>query len=147
LYLLDTNVLSLLAPSKRRTPADEDLVAWIVERSSDLWLSVITAAEIEDGIANAKRTGATKKADALAEWWGEIRHYYESRILPLDLETATVTGQLMTVARAAGISPGFEDIAIAATGRQHDLTVLTENEKDFRPLGVRFQNPFVGLPA
>ncbi|RVA75286.1 VapC toxin family PIN domain ribonuclease, partial [Mesorhizobium sp. M7A.F.Ca.CA.001.08.2.1] len=78
--------------------------------------------------------------------WGEIRHYYSSRILPLDLETATITGQLMTVARAAGISPGFEDIAIAATGMQHDLIVLTDNEKDFRPLGIRHQNPFIGLP-
>ncbi|WP_342030155.1 PIN domain-containing protein [Mesorhizobium ciceri] len=136
----------MLAPSKRRTPSDEKLAAWIVERSSDLWLSVITLAEIEDGIANAKRTGATKKAGALAEWWGEIRHYYSSRILPLDLETATITGQLMTVARAAGISPGFEDIAIAATGMQHDLIVLTDNEKDFRPLGIRHQNPFIGLP-
>lgn len=147
MYLLDTNVVSLLAPTKRRTPADEDLVAWIIERSDDLWLSVITAAEIEDGITNAKRAGATKKAAALTEWWGEIRHYYGSRILPLDLETATVTGQLMTVARAAGISPGFEDIAIAATGKQHHLIVLTDNEKDFRPLGVKFQNPFVGFPA
>lgn len=118
----------------------------LIDRSSDLWLSVIFAAEIEDGIANAKRIGATKKASKLAEWWGEIRHYYGSRILPLDLETATMTGQLMTVARAAGISLGFEDIAIAATGKQHDLIVLTENEKDFRPLGVRYQNPFVGLP-
>ncbi|RVA70569.1 VapC toxin family PIN domain ribonuclease, partial [Mesorhizobium sp. M7A.F.Ca.CA.001.08.2.1] len=44
MYLLDTNVVSLLAPSKRRTPSDEKLAAWIVERSSDLWLSVITLA-------------------------------------------------------------------------------------------------------
>ncbi|WP_027059036.1 type II toxin-antitoxin system VapC family toxin [Mesorhizobium loti] len=143
MYLLDTNVVSLLAPSKHRTPADDALVAWIVDRSSDLWLSVITAAEIEDGIAHATRVGATRKAAALTEWWGEIRHYYRSRILPMDLETATVTGQLMAVARSAGISPGFEDIAIAATGRQHDLVVLTDNEKDFRPLGVKYQNPFV----
>jgi hypothetical protein len=146
-YLLDTNVVSLLAPSRHRTPADDALVAWIVNRSSDLWLSVITAAEIEDGIANATRVGATRKAAALTEWWGEIRHYYHRRILPLDLEAATLAGQLMTVARSAGISPGFEDIAIAATGRQHDLVVLTANEKHFRPLGVKCQNPFVGLPG
>jgi predicted nucleic acid-binding protein len=145
-YLLDTNVVSLLAPSKRRSPADKELVTWVVDRTSDLWLSVITAAEVEDGIANAKRTGASRKAADLAEWWGEVKHYYGSRILPLDLETATITGRLMTVARAAGISPGFEDIAIAATGRQHDLTVLTANEKDFRSLGVRYRNPFDGLP-
>ena len=116
-----------------------------MDRSPDLWLSVITASEIEDGIANATRLGATRKANALTEWWGEIRHYYHRRILPLDLEAATLAGRLMSIARSAGISPGFEDIAIAATGRQHDLVVLTANEKDFRPLGVKFHNPFLGL--
>jgi predicted nucleic acid-binding protein len=146
-YLLDTNVVSLLAPTKRRTEADQKLAAWIVERSADLWLSVITAAEIEDGIANAARFGATSKARDLAEWWVEIKHFHGSRFLPLDLETAAITGKLLTVARAAGISPGFEDIAIAATGRQHDLIVLTANDKDFRPLGVRYLNPFDGLPG
>ena len=146
MYLLDTNVISLNAPSKRRTRADEALAQWIVDRSGDIWLSVISAAEIESGIAKAARTGARKKARDLAEWWGEIRHYHASRILPLDLETALETGRLMDVALAAGISPGFEDIAIAATGRRNKLIVLTQNEKDFRPLGVDFVNPFAELP-
>jgi predicted nucleic acid-binding protein len=146
-YLLDTNIVSLLAPAARRTKADEKVVEWIVSRSEDLWLSVITAAEIEDGIANAARKGATRKSHYLEEWWGEIRHYYGNRILPLDLDTARITGHLMTIARAAGVSPGFEDIAIAATGQKNDLTVLTINERDFRPLGVKYQNPFSTLPA
>lgn len=146
MYLLDTNVISLIAPSKRRTEADEALAQWVVERSESLWLSVVTAAEIESGIAKAARTGAKRKARDLAEWWGEIRHYYADRILPLDLETAVETGRLMDVALGAGISPGFEDIAIAATGRCNKLVVLTDNEKDFRPLGVEFINPLAGLP-
>lgn len=107
---------------------------------------MITAAEIEDGIAKAARTGATKKARDLAKWWGEIRHFYASQILPIDLETARETGRLMDVARAAGINPGFEDIAIAATGSRYGLTVLTGNEKDFGPLGVAYRNPFAALP-
>ena len=142
MYLLDTNIVSLIAPSKRRTEADEGLAAWIVDKSEDLWLSVVTAAEIEDGIAQAARTGAIRKSRDLAEWWGEIRHYYASRILPIDLETARETGRLMDVARAAGINPGFEDLAIAATGRRNGLVVLTDNDRDFRPLGVEFANPF-----
>jgi predicted nucleic acid-binding protein len=51
----------------------------------------------------------------------------------------------MDVARAAGISPGFEDIAIAATARCHGLCVLTRNIRDFSPLGVDVRNPFEGL--
>ena len=70
----------------------------------------------------------------LAEWWGEIRHYYADRILSLDIETAQETGRLMDRARAVGIDPGFEDIAIAATGKMNGLTVLTRNTKDFAGL-------------
>lgn len=146
MYLLDTNIVSLLAPTKRRSETDEELAAWVIQRSEDLWLSVVTAAEIEDGIAKAMRTGAARKARDLAEWWGEVRHYYDARILPLDLETARETGRLMDVARAAGINPGFEDVAIAATGKRNGLVVLTANERDFRPLGVDFMNPQAGLP-
>lgn len=146
MYLLDTNVLSLAAPSKRQTETTQALAEWLLSHGDELWLSVITAAEIEDGIAKAARTGATRKARDLAEWWGEIRHFYANQILPIDLETARETGRLMDVARAAGINPGFEDIAIAATGSRYGLTVLTGNEKDFGPLGVAYHNPFAALP-
>ena len=61
MYLLDTNVISLIAPTRRRAPADEELAEWIESRSDDLWLSVVTAAEIEDGIAKAARLGAARK--------------------------------------------------------------------------------------
>lgn len=146
MYLLDTNVISQIAPSQRRTGTAEALARWIVAHGGELWLSVITAAETEDGIAKATRTGATKKARDLAEWWNEIRHFYGSQILPIDLETARETGRLMDLARSLGINPGFEYIAIAATGSRHGLTVLTDNEKDFRPLGVACHNPFTALP-
>ena len=147
MFLLDTNVLSHIAPARRRTEAHDELASWIVSHSEELWLSVVTAAEIEDGIAKATRIGATKKAADLAEWWGEIRHYYADRILPLGMETAKETGRLMDRARAVGIDPGFEDIAIAATGKINGLTVLTRNTKDFVGLGVKHQNPFEGLPT
>jgi predicted nucleic acid-binding protein len=145
-FLLDTNVLSHIAPARRKAEGDEELAEWMVSHSDELWLSVITAAEIEDGIAKAERMGATRKTADLAEWWGEIRHYYADRILPLDLASALETGRLMDKARAAGIDPGFEDIAIAATGKVNGLTVLTRNTKDFMALGVRYQNPFEALP-
>ena len=146
MYLLDTNVVSHIAPTRRKIDADLELAEWIRSRSDDLWLSVITAAEIEDGIAKAARMGATKRAADLAEWWGEVQHYYASRILPVDMETALEAGRLMDRARAAGIDPGFEDLAIAATGKLNDLVILTRNVRDFRPLGVRFLNPFEALP-
>ncbi len=146
MFLLDTNILSLITPTKRRSVVDQAVVDWIVKRSTDLWLSVITAAEIQDGISNASRIGASRKAMDLQDWWGEVRHYYQSRFLSFDLATAQIAGEYMIIARAAGINPGFEDLAIAATAKQHSLAVLTINEKDFRALGVPFHNPYKGLP-
>jgi predicted nucleic acid-binding protein len=141
-YLLDTNIVCLLAPTRRRTESDEELIAWMEAHGNELRLSVVTAAEIRDGIEKARRTGATRKAIELAECWNEVRHYWSAYILPLDLETAEEAGRLIDVARAAGIDPGFEDLTIAATASVHKLTILTRNARHFRPLGVAFVNPF-----
>ena len=146
MYLLDTNIISVIAPARQRSEADEKLADWIAGQETGLFLSVVTASEIEDGIAKARRVGATRKALQLTEWWGEILHYYGGRILPVDLEVARLAGQLMDRARAAGIDPGYEDVAIAATGLVHSLTVVTRNFRDFRPLGAKVIDPHE-LPA
>ena len=49
-------------------------------------------------------------------------------------------------ARAAGQSPGFADIAIAATAGTRNLTILTRNLRHFTPLGVAVMDPYDGLP-
>jgi predicted nucleic acid-binding protein len=53
----------------------------------------------------------------------------------------------MDRARAAGIDPGFEDLAVAAIGMTRGLTVLTRNAKDFETLGVPFADPLEALPS
>lgn len=146
LYLLDTNVISAVAPAKRRSRSDEELAAWMEAHGDDLRLSVITATEVRAGILNARRTGATAKAEMLAEWWDAILAYWSARILPLDLAVAEETARLLTIARAAGVNPEFEDVAIAATASAHDLTVLTRNVRHFQPLGVPFVDPTESLP-
>jgi len=40
-------------------------------------------------------------------------------------------------------SPSVVDGLIAATTIQNDLTLLTRNEKDFKPLGIRIMNPWM----
>lgn len=146
-YLLDTNVVSMLAPTRKRTESDEKLVTWIEECGDDLRLSVVTAAEVRDGIEKARRTGATKKAQILEEWWGEILHYWPARIFPVDLAVAAETGRLLDVARAAGETPAFEDVTIAATASVHDLIILTRNVKHFRSFGLPIIDPFERIPS
>jgi predicted nucleic acid-binding protein len=64
MYLVDTNVISAGAPF--RPQASSALIAWMTSNSNRLFLSVVTIAEIEDGIAKLRREGASRKATALA---------------------------------------------------------------------------------
>ena len=142
MFLIDTNVISALAPSKRETVGL--LIEWLDKASPRLFMSVISAAEIKAGIAKAGREGATRKALQLTEWWQSIEHLYSGRLLPFDLQCAHVAGGIIDAARAH--QPGFEDIAIAATARVHELVVLTRNLRHFEPLGVQAVDPFSALP-
>ena len=143
-YLLDTNVISALAPSRADRP--QRLVVWLERKSDELFLSVITATEVRDGIAKARRTGATRKADALTTWWDRLEARFADRLISFDLKAATLAGLLSDRARAAGLSPGFADIAIAATAEAHGHALLTRNLKDFRALGIVALDPFATPP-
>lgn len=143
MYLVDTNVISAGAPS--RIPSVE-LAAWVNAHSEDLFLSVVTVAEIEDGIAKAKREDATRKASDLTAWLDTVLHLYAARILAFDVVTARIAGGLSDVARGQGQAPGFADIMIAATARRHGLTILSRNLRHFEPLGVPVHDPFAKLP-
>lgn len=145
MYLVDTNVLSAGAPTKA-APA-HDLIGWMERRSASLYLSVVTIAEIEDGIAKSRREGALRKAQRLSEWLETLLHLYAAQILPVDLAIARGIGHLSDRARGLGYAPGLADLAIAATAQRHGWTVLTRNLRHFEPLGVAAHDPFATLPS
>lgn len=145
MYLVDTNIISALAPSRTATSPDA-VVAWLERHTDELFLSVITIAEIETGISKSRRENARRKADGLRDWLSAILRLYGDRVLPVDATTARHVGELSDLARSRGRPPGLADIIIAATARQHELTTLTRNLKHFSPLGVPARDPFVGLP-
>lgn len=144
-YLIDTDVISAGAPSKARTmPA---LLEWMDRNSRRLYVSVITIAEIEDGIAKSKREGATRKSALLAEWVDTLVHLYSARILSFDLPAARIAGRLSDKARGAGHNPGFADVAIGAIATHHELTVLTRNLGDYAALGIAAHDPMMEIPS
>ncbi|MHB1302613.1 MAG: PIN domain-containing protein [Acidiphilium sp.] len=143
MYLVDTNVISSRTPA-RVAPAE--MAVWMDTNSAKLFLSVVTVAEIEDGIAKARREGATRKSRDLGAWLETVLHLYGARILPFDLATARLAGLLSDHARGQGHAPGFADIVIAATARHHGLIILTRNLRHFAPLGVPVHDPFATLP-
>ena len=143
-YLVDTNIISAAAPTAavKRT----ELVAWMDAHSPGLFLSAVTIAEIADGIAKSSREGATRKAAALSAWQRTVLHLYGERVLPFDAATAEIAGALADLARSRGHPPGFADVAIAATARRHDLTILSRNARHFVSMDVAVVDPFRDLP-
>jgi len=139
-WLLDTNILSAFAPGKPAVPAE--VASWFNARTDELYLSAITAAEIEAGISKLRRTGSGRRADELHDWFEGMLSFYTDRVLPFDLDAARVAGMLSDMAQAQGRHPGFADVAIAAIANSRGLALLTLNLRHFDPLGIETFNPF-----
>jgi toxin FitB len=143
MYLVDTNVISAAAPSR---PVPAALIEWMDTHSASLFLSAVTVAEIEDGIAKLRREGARRKSADLSAWLETVLHLYGNRILAFDVATARIAGEISDRARGLGQMPGFADLIIAATAQHHGLTILSRNLRHFEPLGVAVLDPFAKLP-
>jgi len=137
MFLIDTVTLSEL----RRRRRDPVVVAWFErQRTTDLFLSVISIGEIERGIAR-QRTTDSGFAGALAAWLDRVLALYGERVLPFDLQTARRWGAL-----SAALGNDSADLMIAATALEHGLTVVTRNASDFEPTRVAVLDPFSRLP-
>ena len=121
MYLIDTVVVSELRKPKR----DTRLTSWVDrQRTSDLFISVVTVGEIERGIVR-QRAGDADFATALAAWLDRVLSLYGERVLPFDLQIARRWGRL-----SAALGNDSADLMIAATALEHGLTVVTRNVSD-----------------
>jgi predicted nucleic acid-binding protein len=91
MYLADTNIIS--ARGLRQTGV-ADIAQWMDDHSADLYLSVVSIAEVENGIAKVRREKAQRKAAELAAWLEALLHLYADRILVFDLSAARIAGAL-----------------------------------------------------
>ncbi len=131
MFLLDTDVLSAL----RRRERHPEVARWVgTQRTTDLYLSVVTVGEIERGIMRQQRRD-TAFAQSLALWLDRMLDWYGERVLPVDVATARRWGRL-----SATLGHNSADLLIAATALEHGLTVVTRNVRHFKPTGV----PVVG---
>lgn len=138
-YLLDTSVLSLLAPGRAGvSPALSD---WFRAHSDQLFVSTITIAEIQQGISKLGRSGAEARAELLTGWLHELIETGGERIIEFDTKAALRAGKISDAAMAQGRHPGFADVAIAAVGAANDAQILTLNVRHFEPLGIDLADP------
>lgn len=129
--LLDTNILSQWT----KPNPDADVVQWLRQvRPSELFLSVISLAEIRYGI---EEMPAGRKRENFEHWLAnDIRQGFAGRILTVDERVAEEAGRLMSLAKKAGAKPELADTLIAATARVYGLRVATLNHKLFEWLDV-----------
>lgn len=145
-YLLDTSVVSVLAPG-REVFVPTPLLDWLREHQRQLYLPCIAIAKMAQGIGKLRRAGGVDRADRLDRWLDGLLGTYADRILPLDAQVARLAGQISDAAVAQGRHPGFADLAIAALAQNAGLLLLTCNLKHFEPLGVDCADPLIKLPA
>lgn len=134
MFLLDTVILSEL----RRRERNPGVTRWLAEqRSSDLYLSVVTVGEIERGIVRQQSSNPQFAAE-LAAWLDRMLTLYHDRMLGVDIATSRRWGRL-----SGALGHDSADLLIAATALEHRLTVVTRNVRHFEPTGVAVLDPFV----
>lgn len=93
--------------------------------------------ELERGILGMERKDLVQ-GRALRIWFEHMTAaMLQGRILPIDETTAEICARLHIPDK----SPE-NDAWIAATAKQHGLTLATRNIKDFEHSGVKLINPF-----
>jgi toxin FitB len=130
-WLLDTNVIS----ESVRPRADQRVLGWLGARASeDLAVSILTLAELRDGVIALGDDSRRRRFEA---WMNEhVVPNFGERTLPLTLEILIDWLQLSRLLRARGKSRSAADLLIAATARTHNLTLVTRNVRDFTNTGV-----------
>jgi predicted nucleic acid-binding protein len=132
MYLLDTNVIS----ETRRHRPHGAVMSWLASvDNSLLYISAVSAGEIQSGIELTRRQDSTKSTE-LEAWLEEVLRTFN--VLPMDAQTFRSWARLKV-----GLSATlFDDAMIAATAIVHRLNIVTRNTRDFTVFGVETFDPF-----
>ena len=137
-WLVDTNVIASLiapngAPSVKQWARDID--------EADLFLSVLTLAEYDKGIANLQPGDANSARFAAARDALEAR--FRGRILSLEDAIIRRWGVISgRVKRETGHAPPVVDTLLAATAIGNDLYLVSRNAKDLADSGAIVFDPW-----
>jgi toxin FitB len=134
MFLLDTTVVSELRKGTRANPG---VAGWFARvDDSNLFLSVLVAGELRQGVERLRLRDATAAA-RLDRWCAALLDGYADRLLPVDAPVADLWGRL-NVPDPISVVDGL----LAATAIIHGLTLVTRNVKDVGRTGVMLHNPF-----
>lgn len=134
-FLVDTNVFSESAKAR----PDANVIAWLRENESELYVSTITIGEIRRGI---ERLPNGKRKTQLRAWLEGLCDCMKGRILSFNTSTAHVWGQMKAKWDRDGLVVPSLDSQLAATAHRHQLTMVTRNAVAFKGTGLKLLNPF-----
>lgn len=128
-YMLDTNICVELLRG-RAAHAFEQLKRCRVDEAA---ISSITLAELQYGVAKTARPA--RHTALLAEFCAPLA------ILPFDSQAAEVYGAVRAALERAGTAIGPLDTLIASHALSLGITVVTNNEREFRRVaGLKVEN-------
>lgn len=142
MYLLDTNIVSLLDPRRKERPVE--LLDWLRRNDERIFASAITLTELEAGVLKIIRSGEPMRAAHYAKLRDRVIDDFGARILPVTVPVALEVARIAESIRPMVIER--TDLIIAATAMVHGLTVLTRNLRHFTPTGVPSIDPLATLP-
>lgn len=139
MYLLDTNILSEFM---RPYPSENVLMWFSQQKRFDLYVSVITQAELLRG-AYLLDTGKRQK-DYLLRIQTMMNDGFTGRILSFNPNCADVYAQLYAQRKKQGRMIGDADAQIASIALAHNMILVTRNVKDFIGIShLQVLNPFL----
>nr|WP_255758764.1 type II toxin-antitoxin system VapC family toxin [Neisseria lisongii] len=132
---MDTNIISEM---RRPSRANPNVKSWLDKQNHQhLYTSAAVMMELERGVLGMERKDRTQ-GEILRRWLEEVvKPAFTNRILPIDETTARICAAMHIPDKAPE-----NDAWIAATARQHGLTLVTRNTADFERTGARLFNPF-----
>ncbi len=129
IFLLDTDICIYV----RKKKSDLLLRRFHSLRPGEAAVSVITYGELLFGAIKRGRMAAER------EKWRELVHLLP--VLPLPVETSEKYGTIRTELEAKGMAIGNNDLWIAAHAMAAGLTLVTNNEREFRRVrGLKIQS-------
>lgn len=132
-FLIDTDLLSML--ERRKVPAR--LALWVQENEAEIFLSVVSLAELQFGVNHAQ---ATHKP-SLAVWLSDTRRKLAPATEELSEAVLVRWKELLAELKVKNRSMSCEDSLIAATALYHGHTLATHNTRHFEPAGLQIVDP------
>ena len=128
-FMLDTNII---AYAKNHRP-ESVLRRFMQYRPEDMCISSITMAELEFGVYNSSKPEQNRLA--LMTFLSGIE------VVPFDADAALAYGSIRADLTKKGTLIGANDMLIAAHAKALDLTLVTNNIREFnRVEGLKIEN-------